>query len=142
MRWANFKSFGIMVILFACMAHKLVSSNNPIRYFSAASCRAPIAGDWNRISDLNPWAISRTRRWNGIFLINRLVVLWYSLISLRALAPGRNRKRFNSFFRPIFFDIFLFFLGNIFGTLVARCRLGNKDFLAAILAILLALDRM
>ena len=40
---ANLISFGIMVTRLACMVHKLVSSNNKMRYASATSCNAVIA---------------------------------------------------------------------------------------------------
>lgn len=38
-------SLGIMVTLFPCMAQRLVSSNTPTRYASAASYRARTADD-------------------------------------------------------------------------------------------------
>lgn len=47
---ASWMSFGIMVTLFAWMAQRLVSSNSPTRYASAASCSASTAWLWNRRS--------------------------------------------------------------------------------------------
>merc|ERR1719384_2676296 len=55
---------------------------------SLASCRAPIAADWNLRSVLKSWAISLTRRWKGNFLMRSSVDFWYLLISLRATVPG------------------------------------------------------
>ena len=42
----------MMVTLLAWMAQRLVSSNNPTRYDSEASCKAKTADDWNLKSDL------------------------------------------------------------------------------------------
>ena len=36
-RLASWRSFGVMVTLLACIAHKFVSSNSPTKYASAAS---------------------------------------------------------------------------------------------------------
>merc|ERR1711942_76883 len=70
------------------MAHRFVSSNNPTRYASLASCRAITAELWNLRSVLKSWAISLTRRWNGSLRISNSVDFWYLLISLRATVPG------------------------------------------------------
>ena len=40
---ASWMSFGMIVTCLACMAQRLVSSNSPTKYASAASCRAIIA---------------------------------------------------------------------------------------------------
>ena len=88
-RLANCTSFGIMVTRFAWIAQRLVSSNNPTRYASAASCSAIIADDWNLKSVLKSWAISLTSRWKGNFLIRSSVDFWYLLISRNATVPGR-----------------------------------------------------
>ena len=48
------------------------------------------ADDWKRKSVLKSWAISRTRRWKGNFLIKSSVDFWYRRISRRATVPGRN----------------------------------------------------
>jgi len=50
--------------------------------------RAPIAALWNLRSVLKSWAISRTRRWKGNFLMSSSVDFWYLLISRRATVPG------------------------------------------------------
>ena len=41
-----------MVTRLAWMAHRLVSSKRETRYDSTDSCRAPMAEDWKRRSDL------------------------------------------------------------------------------------------
>ena len=43
MHLANWTSLGMMVIRFAWIAYRFVSSNSPTRYASAASCKAPMA---------------------------------------------------------------------------------------------------
>ena len=44
---------------------------------------------WNRRSVLKSWAMSRTRRWKGSFLMRSSVVFWYLLMSAgRATVPG------------------------------------------------------
>merc|ERR1712091_409286 len=70
------------------MAHRLVSSNSPTRYASAASWRARTAEPWKRRSPLKSWAISRTRRWNGSLRMRSSVDFWYLRISRRATVPG------------------------------------------------------
>ncbi len=87
---ASCMSLGIMVTLLACMAHRLVSSNSPTMYASAASCRASTAWLWNLRSLLYSCAISLTNLWNGSFLISSSVDFWNFLISLSATVPGRN----------------------------------------------------
>ena len=88
-RRANRISFGMMVTRFAWIAHKLVSSNNPTRYASDASCNARIAVLWKRKSVLKSCAISRTNLWNGSLRINKSVLFWYLRISRNATVPGR-----------------------------------------------------
>ena len=68
MRRASWISLGIIVTLFAWMAHRLVSSKRPTRYASAASCSAATADDWNLKSVLKSWAISLTSLWRAAFL--------------------------------------------------------------------------
>merc|ERR1712178_171393 len=70
------------------MAHRFVSSNNPTRDASLASCRAITAELWNLRSVLKSWAISLTRRWNGSLRMSSSVDFWYLLISRRATVPG------------------------------------------------------
>ena len=84
-------SLGMMVTLFAWMAHRLVSSKTSTRYASDASCSAKTALPWNLKPLLMFWAISRTSLWNGSFLIRRSVDFWYLRISLSATVPGRYR---------------------------------------------------
>ena len=77
---ASWMSFGMMVTHLACIAHRLVSLNNPTKYASAASCRAIIAALWNLtlphrgdlITSLS-LAISCTNHWKGSFLIKSSV---------------------------------------------------------------------
>merc|ERR1719192_2281296 len=71
------------------MAQRLVSSKSPTREASLASCRAPMAADWNLRSVLKSWAISLTRRWKGSLRMSSSVDFWYLLISRRATVPGR-----------------------------------------------------
>ena len=47
---------------------------------------------WKRRSVLKSWAISRTRRWKGSFLIKSSVDFWYRRISRRATVPGLRPK--------------------------------------------------
>jgi hypothetical protein len=89
MRRASWISLGIIVTLLAWMAAKLVSSNRPTRYASAASWRASTALDWNLRSVLKSWAISRTSLWKGSLRMSSSVDFWYFLISRRATVPGR-----------------------------------------------------
>ncbi|RID77007.1 hypothetical protein BRARA_B03952 [Brassica rapa] len=58
----------MIVTLFAWIAQRLVSSNRPTKYASAASWSAATALLWNR----------------------RSVLFWYFLISRSATVPGRN----------------------------------------------------
>ena len=63
MRGASCMSFGIIVTLFAWMAHKLESSRRLTKYASEASCRAIMAPLWKRMFILpKSWAISLTSR--------------------------------------------------------------------------------
>jgi hypothetical protein len=78
---ASITSLGMMVMRFAWMAHKLVSSNNPMRYASEASWRASTAVLWKQQSDLKSWATSHTKHWNGALLIKRSADFWYLRIS-------------------------------------------------------------
>ena len=71
------------------MAHKLVSSNKPVKYASDASCNAKTACDWNRKSVLKSWAISLTKRWNGNLRIKSSVDFWYFLSKI---SEGIRRK--------------------------------------------------
>ena len=83
-------SFGIIVTLFAWMAHKLESSRRPTKYASEVSCRAIMAPLWKHMFILpKSWAISLTSRWNGSFLMSSSVDFWYLWISHRATVPGR-----------------------------------------------------
>ena len=63
MRRASCISFGIIVTLFAWMAHKLESSRRLTKYASEASCRAIMAPLWKHMFILpKSWAISLTNR--------------------------------------------------------------------------------
>ncbi|RCV33606.1 hypothetical protein SETIT_7G095400v2 [Setaria italica] len=94
MRRASWMSLGMMVTRLAWIAQRLVSSNSPTRYASAASCSAATAEDWNRRSVLKSCAISRTRRWKGSLRISSSVLFWYLRISRSATVPGRKRWGF------------------------------------------------
>ena len=83
-----------IVTRLAWIAAKLVSSKRETRYASAASWRAMTADDWKRRSvcagpmshhstgpatlrlTLKSWAISRTNRWKGSFLMRSSVDFW------------------------------------------------------------------
>ena len=81
-------SLGAIVTHLAWMAHRLVSSNSPTRYASAASCKAAMASLWNHRSVLKSCAISRTNWAKGSFLMRSSPVFWYLLISRKATVPG------------------------------------------------------
>ena len=108
-------SFGIIVTLFAWIAHRFVSSKRPIKYASEASWSAITADDWNLRSFLYSEAISLTTLWNGNFLMSKSVLFWYFLISLRATVPGLYLWAF--FTPPAAGAVFL-------AALLARCFLG------------------
>jgi len=113
-------SLGIIVTLFACMAHRLVSSNSPTMYASAASCSASTAWLWKRRSLLYSCAISRTSRWNGSFLMSSSVDFWNLRISRRATVPGRKRCGFFTPPGPVGAETAAVFLA----ALLASCFLG------------------
>ena len=81
-------SLGIIVHLFACIVHKLLSSNILINYASLASCRNIMAVPWNLIPVINCCPISCTSHLKGSFLISSSMLFWYCLISLNASIPG------------------------------------------------------
>ena len=70
---ARCRSFVMIVTLLAWIAHRLVSSNKPTRYASAAYWRASTALLWNLTSCLNSVAIYLTSLMKGSFLIRRSV---------------------------------------------------------------------
>ena len=86
-RLASWTFFSMMVTLFACNAQRLDCSSKPTRNVSPASCNANIAVDCNLRSSCTFWMISFTTLWKGNLLINISVLLWYFLISFRALRP-------------------------------------------------------
>ena len=57
-----------------------------------------MAALWKRRSVLKSCAISRTRRWNGNFLINNSVDFWYRLISRRATVPGLQEDKYCTYY--------------------------------------------
>lgn len=73
----------------------------PIQIIKLLACRAPMAALWKRRSVLKSWAISRTRRWKGSFLIRSSVDFWYLRISLRATVPGLHNTFKISICRPV-----------------------------------------
>ena len=78
-----------MVTRLACIAQRSVSSKRWTRYCSEASWSARMAVDWKRRSLWKSWAISRTRRWKGSFLMSNSPVFWNLRMSRRATVPGR-----------------------------------------------------
>ena len=80
-----------MVTHLACMAHKLVSSNNKTRYACATSCNAVIAAG-NILNSCPPHHRSCTNslmsQSNGALLIRSSVDHWYLLISHSVTVPG------------------------------------------------------
>ena len=90
---ANCISLGIIVTLFPCIAHKLLSSNNATKCASAASCNANIALPCHRYGcRVIPYCISRTNLANGNRRKSSDVDDWYCRISRNARSPGRDRR--------------------------------------------------
>ena len=82
-------SLSINITLFACIAHRLASSNRFTTYASATSCTVRKAVAWN----CNPpalccWAISLTHHANGSFQMRKLIHFWNLQISHRATVQG------------------------------------------------------
>ena len=89
MRLASCISFGIIVTLFAWIAHKLQSSNKCTKKSSEDSCNANNASAVHRIGwSVNSLQISLTSLAKGSFRINKSVDFWYFLISRMARVPG------------------------------------------------------
>ena len=84
----------MIVIHLVWMVHKLVSSNKPMRYASAASCSAKIAPLAKFNLPLKSWAISCTSLWKGSLLISSSIDFWNRRISRRATVPGLYRCGF------------------------------------------------
>ena len=83
-----------MVTLLPCMAIRFTMPNIRTRKSSLASCRASSAVDcilYERSFQM-PHTTSRTKRWNGSFLISNSVLFWYRVISRNATVPGLNRR--------------------------------------------------
>ena len=80
-------SFGIIVMHFACSAHRFDCSSRPIRKVSPVSCRAITAVDCSHKSSLTLCMISLTTLWKGNLWINNSVPLCYFQISLNAFKP-------------------------------------------------------
>ena len=86
-------SLGMMVMRFAWIAQRFVSSKKPTIYASTASCNASralvcILKLSPNISFMTWW----TSLWNGAFLIKSSVDFWYLRISLSAASPGLSLK--------------------------------------------------
>ena len=79
-----------MVTLFACIAHKFVSSNSLMRNTSAASCKANTVAGVRHISHLMFCRISLTSQRNGSFQISNVVDIWNCLICCSATLPRWN----------------------------------------------------
>ena len=80
----------IIVTLFACIAHKFVSSNSLRRNASAASCKANTVAGVRHISHLMFCRISLTSWRNGSFQISNSIDIWNWLICLGATVPVWN----------------------------------------------------
>ena len=90
MQWANWTSLGIIVTLFAWMAHRLASSKRDTKNASAASCRHMMVLPWKHRSLLpTAWAISQTSHEKGSFWIKSSVLFWHCQILRRATVPGQ-----------------------------------------------------
>ena len=124
---ASFISFGIIVRCFACIAHKLVSSNRWVRKASAASCIAKMVAGVSCISNLIYWRISLTSWRNGSFLISSSIDIWNLLISLSATVPGWN---WCSLFNPPMACVPLFCI-----SFIIKC-FGSSLFLTVIFFVL------
>lgn len=94
-RLASCISFGMIVTRLPWIAHRLQSSNKPIKCASLASCNAKMADACQLYCRLvKPCWISRTNRAKGSRRINKSVVCWYLRISRSAPSPGRIRRFF------------------------------------------------
>ena len=87
---ANCMSRERLITRFVWIVHRLVSSNRPTRYASAASCRAPMVIPWNCMSNLKPWAISWTNLWKGSLWMRSLVIFWNLQIFMSTTVSGLN----------------------------------------------------
>src|SRR3990167_1325584 len=85
---ASLMSLVMMVALPAWMAHKLVSSKSPIMWLSTQFWIALTAASLYLASGKILAVISLMTLRRAAFGKRRLVLLWYILMSLRALIPG------------------------------------------------------
>ena len=137
-------SLGIIVTLFACMAHRLASSKRDTKNASAASCRHIMVLPWKCMSVLpTSWAISQTSREKGSFQIRSSVLFWYHQILQRATVPGQYFLVFFTFpaFRNSFHGALPPMVGQSFlwagsspkadgpasAAIWANCQVGNDD---------------
>ena len=89
----------ITVTLLGWIMHRSDCSKRPTKKASPASWSAIMAALWNLRSDLMLWATSLTTHWKGTLCISNSVLLWYFLISLRAL-DSSLQTLFHAFFPP------------------------------------------
>ena len=87
MHLTSWKSFGMIVILFACIVQRLDCSNRPTKNVSPASCNANVAIDCNLRSSQTFWTISFTTLWKGNLLISISILFANFFISFSALSP-------------------------------------------------------
>ena len=144
MQRANWISLGIIVTLFAWMAHRLASSKRDTENASAASSRHMMAFPCKCRSLLpTSWAISHTSHEKGSFLMRSSVLFWYCQISQRATVPGRYflvfltfpafRNSFNEALPPMAGQSFLQVGsspkadGPASAAIWANCWVGNDD---------------
>ena len=81
-------SLGIVVMHFACNAHKFVSSKSLMRNASAASCNANTVAGVRWKSNLISCKISLISQRNGSFQTSNSIDIWNCLICLSATVPG------------------------------------------------------
>ena len=85
----------MIVTRLAWIAQRLVSSKRPMRWASAASCRARIADACQLyVWRARPCWISLTNRANGRRRIRRSLPFWYCLISRNARSPNKKKVDF------------------------------------------------
>ena len=101
-------SYGIIVTLFAWIAHKLACSISPTRKASLASCNAKTAELCSFRPSLHFCMTSLTNLWKGTLLMRRLAPFWYFWISFRACIPLCTFLFFSSFSSLIAVNFFLF----------------------------------
>ena len=88
---ASFISLSIIVMHFACIAHKFVSSKSLLRNASAASCSAKTVAGVRWKSYLISCKIFLTSWRNGSFHTSNSINIWNWQICLSATVPRQNQ---------------------------------------------------